>query len=194
MVPHQWQRLSEREQGIAPDTTHYEGVPGHLVVPLRNWIEAAMQGGDAERVAVRLRVPTGPPESGSASEQIRHAWGAVYGLHPNPEIAYSQAIKAVESAAAAIVEPNNSRATLGTMLRQLRATPSRYGLAIPGPDVSGNIGPLINMIELLWTGQTSRHGGQTAMRSETQDEADMAVYLAITLVRWFTSGAVRRRQ
>jgi hypothetical protein len=53
--------------------------------------------------------------------------------------------------------------------------------------------PLIAMIELLWTGQTSRHGARPPTRPETFEEAQMAVYLAMTLVHWFVSGAASRR-
>ena len=49
------------------------------------------------------------------------------------------------------------------------------------------------MMELLWTGQTSRHGAQTVARRETQQETAMAVHLAVLLVHWFTTGAVRRK-
>ena len=62
-------------------------------------------------------------------------------------------------------------------------TVSRYTLAIPGPDGAGSIGPLIAMMELLGRGQISRHGTQTATRSESPEEARMAVHLAVALVQ-----------
>ena len=132
------------------------------------------------------------PTAGSAADQLAAAWDAAYRLRPDPSAAYRDAIRAVESAAHAIIEPNNRSATLGTMLGQLRAEQQRYTLAIPGPHGVGSIGPLIAMLELLWRGQTSRHGAQTATRSENPEEARMAVHLAVTLVQWFTTGAVRR--
>ena len=131
---------------------------------------------------------------GSASDQLRSAWAKLYGLKPDPPVAYREAIQAVESAAHAIVEPNNARATLGTMLGQLRSTPGQYELAIPGPDQTGSVEPLIKMMELLWAGQTSRHGAQTVTRAETAEETAMAVHLAVLLVYWFATGAVRRKR
>jgi hypothetical protein len=130
--------------------------------------------------------------AGSAATQIHAAWDAIHALQPDPPKAYRAAISAVESAAHAVIEPNNPRATLGTMLGQLRNNPTRYALAIPGPTGKGDITPLIAMIELLWHGQTSRHGGQIPTRDEIREEADMAVQLATTLVHWLTTGAVRR--
>ena len=62
-------------------------------------------------------------------------------------------------------------------------------LALAEPQTSP---PLIEMLDLLWKGQTARHGGQAPTRMETRAEAEMAVTLAVTLVQWSTTGAVRR--
>jgi len=146
----------------------------------------------ADAATEARRAASALPTAGSAAAQLTEAWNAVHRLHPDPPAAYRDAIRAVESAAHAIIEPNNRSATLGTMLGQLRDHPQLYALAIPGPDGTGSIAPLIGMMELLWRGQTSRHGAQTTTRSETFEEARMAVGLAVTLVQWFTAGAVRR--
>ncbi|WP_244215778.1 hypothetical protein [Kitasatospora purpeofusca] len=130
--------------------------------------------------------------AGSASEHLRDAWQAVYGRTPNPPAAYSLAIKAVEAAAHAVLEPNNAKSTLGTMIRNLRDAPQNFRVAIDGPS-EGDPTPVIGMLQMLWQGQTSRHGGQTPTRPETKEAAEMAVHLAATLVQWFTAGAVTRR-
>lgn len=132
------------------------------------------------------------PAAGSADTQIKTAWDSIHALQPDPPKAYREAIKAVESAAHAIIEPNNAQATMGTMLDQMRNNPGRYKLAIPGPHGHGDIAPAIAMMELLWNGQTSRHGAQSTERPETFEQAQMAVHLAVTLVNWFLSGAVQR--
>jgi hypothetical protein len=129
---------------------------------------------------------------GSAADQLRAAWENIHALQPDPPSAYRAAVSAVESAAHAIIEPKNAKATLGTMLRQMSDNSSRYALAIPGPSGTGDIAPVIAMAKLLWQGQTSRHGSQSPQRSETLEEAQMAVFLAVTLVHWFTTGAIRR--
>jgi hypothetical protein len=132
------------------------------------------------------------PSTGSAVRQLREAWGCVYALHPDPVKGYSQAIKAVESAALAVVEPHNAKATLGTMLGHLKANRGSFSLVIGGPGGMGDVAPLIENMKLLWEGQTSRHGSSRPTREETLGEAEMAVHLAVMLVHWFTSGAVRR--
>lgn len=88
------------------------------------------------------------PKSGSAAKQIRTAWRAIYKLDSEPATAYREAVKAVESAAHAVVQPNHSGATLGSMLGELRANAASWMLAIPGKDGSGDIAPLLAMIGL----------------------------------------------
>ncbi|MER6188321.1 hypothetical protein [Streptomyces sp. NPDC001652] len=133
------------------------------------------------------------PDRGSASEHLRRAYTAAYALHPEPGRAYSDAIKAVECAAHITLEPNNSQATLGTMLRELRQHPGQWDVALPEKTGAEGEATVIAMVSLLWTGQTSRHGGQQPTREETLVGARMAVDLATSLVRWFADGAVRRR-
>ncbi|KUN58453.1 hypothetical protein AQJ54_41775 [Streptomyces griseorubiginosus] len=122
------------------------------------------------------------------------AWQCVYGRNPDPSKAYSEAIKAVESASQALIEPNNSRATLGTMLKVIGNSPQRFTTAIPAAASSGktDIDLVVDMMRRLWQGQTSRHGSQTPTQMETQQQAEMAVHVAAALVQWFAAGLVRR--
>lgn len=57
----------------------------------------------------------------------------------------------------------------------------------------GDFQVVVDMISALWESQL-RHGNESAPTSETQEEADAAVFMALTLVRWFTTGAVRQSQ
>jgi hypothetical protein len=104
--------------------------------------------------------------------------------------AYSLAIKAVESAAHAVIEPNNKKATLGTMLGILRSKPNLFEIAIPGKD---GIATVTAMMTLLWEGQTSRHGRREPAVEESFESAEMAAHIASVLVLWFSTGMVRRR-
>lgn len=130
--------------------------------------------------------------AGSADDHLAAAWAAAYGRHPDPSRAYSEAIKAVEAAAHAVVQPHHAKATLGTMLGEIKNARHKFTVAIPtpGPDP---ISPVEAMMRMLWEGQTSRHGGQTPTPPETLDAARMAVHLAVPLVQWFAAGAVHRR-
>lgn len=125
----------------------------------------------------------------SAATHLAAAWKAVYGLHPNPALAYSEAVKAVEAALIPVVQPNHGRATLGTVLGELRANSDRWQIAIDhGPNHTGDIRPFVAMAEALWTGQTDRHATNGPTRSVSQTAAEGAVFLAATLVQWAQAG------
>jgi hypothetical protein len=106
--------------------------------------------------------------------------------------AYSESIKAVESAAHAVIQPNNAKATLGTMLGELKNARHKFSCTIPAPTAGDPIAPAEAMMRALWEGQTSRHGGQSGTVPETLEAARAGVHLAATLVQWFVSGAVVR--
>lgn len=67
-----------------------------------------------------------------------------------------------------------------------------WQLAMHSSGAPADIGPLVAMLRLLWQGQTDRHGGSTPTIPVTAEAAEAAVHLAVTLVQWFQSGAIRR--
>ncbi|MCI3272096.1 hypothetical protein [Streptomyces cylindrosporus] len=129
--------------------------------------------------------------AGSAADHLREAWQAAYGRGPDPVRAYSEAIKAVECAAHAVIQPNHAKATLGTMLGEIKNARHKFSAAIPSP-TGDSIVPAEAMMRALWEGQTSRHGAQTATVPETLEAARAGVHLAAALVQWFVSGSVVR--
>ncbi|WP_245687386.1 hypothetical protein [Streptacidiphilus griseoplanus] len=131
-------------------------------------------------------------DAGSASDHLAAAWQAAYGLHPDPVRAYSEAVKAVESAAHATVQPNHAKATLGTMLGEIKNARHKFTFAIPVPPGGDSIAAPEALMRALWEGQVSRHGGKAPTPSETQEAARAGVHLAATIVQWFASGAVSR--
>lgn len=147
-----------------------------------------------QQAAAQTLTTSRSQQSGSASQHLETAWQCAYGRNPDPSKAYSEAIKAVESASQALIEPNNSRATLGTMLGVIRNSPQRFSTAIPAGNSGTNDFDLVaDMMRRLWQGQTSRHGSQSPTPMETQEQAEMAVHLAAVLVQWFAAGLVHRR-
>jgi hypothetical protein len=116
----------------------------------------------------------------SAGDHLATAWKAAYGLHPDATKAYSEAIKAVEAAAAPVVSPSNAKATLGTIIGDLKQAPDKWELAILDPDrAPREIGSLLGMLELLWQGQSDRHGGVAPTVPIPSEAAPMAVHLAL---------------
>lgn len=126
----------------------------------------------------------------SASDHLLEAWSKVYGRHPDPTKAYSEAVKSVEAAALRVVLPKDAQGTLGRAIGQLRESQNGWMLAIG----ESGIGPLLGMLELLWRGQRDRHGGTEPTVPVGLGEAEMAVHLAATLVQWFAAGRITRRQ
>ncbi|MFF3864099.1 hypothetical protein [Streptomyces sp. NPDC002209] len=147
----------------------------------------------AVRDAVRHTIAdaAAAPGAGSAADHLAVAWQAAYGRNPDPVRAYSEAIKAVESAAHAVIQPNNAKATLGTMLGEIRNARHKLTTAIPTPG-GDPIAPVEAMMRALWEGQSSRHGAQSATVPETLEAARAGVHLSAALVQWFVSGAVIR--
>ncbi|MFI9548475.1 hypothetical protein ACIHAR_31940 [Streptomyces sp. NPDC052016] len=148
----------------------------------------------AVRDAVSHTVADAASESsaGSASEHLAAAWKAAYGRQPDPVRAYSESIKAVESAAHSVIQPNHAKATLGTMLGEIGNARAKFTTALDTPSGKDPIAPVEAMMRALWDGQTSRHGKQTATVPETLEAARAGIHLAATLVQWFISGAVVR--
>lgn len=132
------------------------------------------------------------PARGSAGAHLSRAWAAAYALHPDPVRAYSEAIKAVEAAANATVEPNNRKATLGSMIKVMENTRARWVVGIGHEPSAAGAETIERMMRLLWTGQTSRHGGSHPTRDETVAEARAAVNLAVALPNFFTDGILAK--
>ncbi|MFJ9597990.1 hypothetical protein ACIRS3_35250 [Streptomyces virginiae] len=148
----------------------------------------------AVRDAVRQTLTDAAAQTaaGSAADHLAAAWQAAYGRNPDPVRAYSESIKAVEAAAHAVIQPNNAKATLGTMLGEIRNARHKFATALFVPAGGDPIAPAEAMMRALWEGQTSRHGAQSPTVPETLEAARAGVHLAATLVQWFVSGAVVR--
>ncbi|HEY9324394.1 MAG TPA: hypothetical protein VIP50_05655 [Agromyces sp.] len=146
------------------------------------------------------RVPQGVQDAadavmaqpGDAGRLLSEAWHAAFGINPDYEKAYSKAVKAVEAAIIPVVSPKNASATLGTVLGQMRGD-GDWGLDMTKEHTTHTGAHVVlGMAQALWTGQADRHAGNTYTPS-TQAEAEAAVFLAVPLVQWFSSGAVARR-
>lgn len=134
---------------------------------------------------------------GSASHHLSSAWAAAYGRNPDPSKAYGQAVLAVEVAAGPVVTPKDGSPTLGTIAAALRDGRANLGTRLqPAPRTGRNradsVGAVIEMCGTLWQSQKRRHGDVDSVETNTQEEAEDAVHLALLLVQWFRSGAIQR--
>lgn len=126
----------------------------------------------------------------AAGIELQLAWSNAYGRNGDPSDAWDHAIKAVEDILIPVVEPNNAKATLGSVLGSLRtANPAPiWKTVLPGADLSHDVAPLISMLTLMWP-NPDRHGG-ASKRTPTTEEAQAVVGLAVTIIQWHRQGWV----
>ena len=143
--------------------------------------------------SVREAVEQPMSADGHAGDLLAEAWRAAFGLNPDYEKAYSKAVKAVEAAAIPVVSPSNAKATLGTVIADMRNQKdwdldmTRSAKALASDSV------VATMAQQLWSGQNDRHAGQADYKPSTQADAEAALFLAAPLVHWFSTKAVARR-
>lgn len=126
-------------------------------------------------------------QSGNAARHLEIAWHKVYGRTPDSSGAFREAVRAVEAAAKPVITPSDPKATLGKMIIALRDKPSKWTAVL------GTVEATADMMDQLWTSQLDRHGtdDETVALTVSEEEAEASVHLALTLVHWFRSGAVR---
>lgn len=157
-------------------------------------------GDRSGRLGLVRRIPEGVAQAaeaasklGNAGRRLALAWEAVYGLDSNPSHGYRLAVMAVEDAVMPVVSPNDQTGHLGKAIGSIASGSwtlphLREDTRAPSHDV------LVSMMRLLWAGQHDRHGGPSAVgvSEVTQEEAESAIALAVTLVDWFATGKVQK--
>ncbi|MET7335957.1 hypothetical protein [Nonomuraea sp. NPDC005650] len=126
-----------------------------------------------------------------AASHLRRAWDATYGFNPDPTKAYSEAVKAVEAVVVPVTIPNDRVATLGKAIAHIKSTAAKWSIAIDQAGTPAPADALLAMLGLVWHGQSDRHAGPNTA-PVTLESAQTALHAAVTLVQWFTSGAVKK--
>ncbi len=127
--------------------------------------------------------------TGRPGAHLTLAWNAAFGLNPDPNKAADEANKAIEVAAKPLVSPNNGKVTLGTLVRDMRAKPSKWETDLDLDD-DDDIVAIISMLDMAWRAQY-RHGNETDPIEISQQAAEMIVHQAIVLVHWFTASYIK---
>ncbi|GAB1641808.1 hypothetical protein KRMM14A1259_22310 [Krasilnikovia sp. MM14-A1259] len=133
----------------------------------------------------------------TAADHLGVAWAAAYGVSPDPDKAFNEAIRAVEEVACPLIEERKADrggATLGTVMGELRNNSAhKWELALPNKNAAPrDVGIVVEMMATLWDAQRSRHGGGSNSRRQTLEEAKAAAHLAALLVHWLSTGVLRR--
>jgi len=165
-------------------------------------------GGSVWKVGVRdgvagleRRVPEGVQVAaeaaistpGDAGRLLSEAWHAVYGMSPKPDEGYRKSIEAVEAVVLPHVTGNDGTAHLGKAIGQMRAEGDWKMPFVKEHKENPSQGVVLGMMQALWSGHSDRHPGTSTYIQSTQEAAEAAVSLAVTLVNLFASGGIVRR-
>lgn len=120
-----------------------------------------------------------------AARHLGEAWGAAFGLDPDPSAACAAATRAVEAVLKPITTPNDSKATFGKMRKAIVDAPSKFEFVLDDDPTA--FLPYLNLAEF----KPGRHGGDDKA-PPTIEEARATVHGAVTVVEWLRSGVFRR--
>jgi hypothetical protein len=146
-------------------------------------------------------IDAGDRGDSAAGRHLAAAWSALYRRSPHPGEAIDEAIKAVEAAAKPVLRPGHWDGSVGTVvLRELSNHPEDW--VFPMALVDGRTGEVRaraadiahGLAATIWFGQGPRHGADTSAEPKTRERAEVIVSAAITLVQWFASGYLHRRE
>lgn len=128
-----------------------------------------------------------------ASEELREAWANVYGRSPNPAQAWKHAIMACEALLIPLVCPKKDKANLGSVAGYLKSAPHAWNFTLPDTrDSIGGVEIFEQMIRLIWP-DPKRHSDGTPRPPATQEQAEAAVQVAVTIVQLVHSNALVKR-
>jgi hypothetical protein len=150
-------------------------------------VSLAEQADQAEGFAMAAGRP-------AARQHLVRARAKLFVLDPEPDVAYAEAVRAVEAVANPFLLPRHQSPTLSLARDHLRDGEAKYEFVIAAKSgVPGSVALVIEMLSTLCRGQSDRHAGGPNNAPVTQESAESAFALAVTLVIWFSTGAVRRR-
>ncbi|OLE23311.1 MAG: hypothetical protein AUG49_16375 [Catenulispora sp. 13_1_20CM_3_70_7] len=174
-------RLLEESRSV------YEIAPDNRGLQRRIDLALARQTDQAEGFAMAAGRP-------AARQHLANARVKLFTLRPEPGVAYAEAIRAVEAVANPILISRHPFPTLSLARDHLRDAAATYEFAIPNKQgAPGDVAVVVEMLSTLCGGHSDRHAGGPSNLPVSQESAEAAFGLAVTLVTWFSAGAVRRR-
>lgn len=145
------------------------------------------------RVAEQLTATAQRAMSGgdTAGVHLRTAWEQAWGLKPDADAAYSEAVKAVEAVLIPVVTPKNARATLGNIITGIKDKPDAFSVNLAREGSPVGVPEFMGMLGMLWRTH-KRHGEPDAVASNSIEETRDAVGLAALIVDWVQRGSFAR--
>ena len=123
-------------------------------------------------------------------KHLQQAMKRAYGVNPNPSAAYAEAIKAIESVVCPLVTPKDSVSTLGKVISVLKDQSWDFSANAKNEDSESVV---VKLMDIVWRGQTDRHGSAKSSQGITQEQAEFAFSAALFLIENFQKGRIRRR-
>lgn len=185
---------------LAPASPECEALEKILEEAASAWRVGLVTGkpGLVERIdaTVQLAAETTGTLDARAGRLLADAWRHAFSMNRDPSAAYRSAVRAVEAAAAPVISPNDKLPTLGKMISGFRSKPEKWDFAFKVDSATDPRAVLLGMLQMLWTNEYTRHVDPNiqAPLHVSQEEAESAVVLALSLVNWFISGAVAPSQ
>lgn len=136
-----------------------------------------------------------------AAQYLGQAWQELYGQRPDASAGYAAAVKAVEAAVLPVVFPDRKqigkRRTVHQARTELVRDGGRWRFVLGETDAvspgEGAVDVVAGMLDRLLRGETERHADDDNRPSQ-KEEAEAAIHLAVLLVQWFATGAIRPRE
>lgn len=141
-------------------------------------------------------------ERDAATEHLNAAWEAAWKLEPTGQVAFDEAIKAVEATLRPVVTPNDSTAHLGKIRGELKASQEHYTSRLErtpegsrrqpaSPFANEGVQMIYELAGSLW--RSHRRHGQTEKRDPHDvEEGRDAVTLATALIAMQRRGFLER--
>ena len=123
-----------------------------------------------------------------AGDHFRNAWLAFFGRTSDISKSYSQCIKALETLLIPIVSPNNTLATLGTVIGEIRGGTKFIKNGFPATYQLEAKEMLLSTLQLIWKNQADRHGTASGAISIDETIAQFCVISTLAILTWFENG------
>ncbi|MFW0181680.1 hypothetical protein [Rothia sp. P5766] len=114
----------------------------------------------------------------ACSEYLHQAFANAYGHNGDPGEAWAASRKAVEFLLHPIVSPNNTRATISSMIRDIRQAPHKWVSAIPANSSEESVLKFVELLKMM--PYEPGHHGQTP-GNPTAEQARTQFNLALTV-------------
>jgi|GEM_PF-1209375 hypothetical protein len=122
-----------------------------------------------------------------AGSHLRNSWKNAYMHGGSYKEAWEYARKAVECMLTPIVSPNNRRATISSLIRDLAAKPEKWVCTIPSDSNEESVGKFISLVKMM-PYEPGHHGQEPTEISEK--EAQLQATIAITICQILHDGGL----